>query len=139
MAGDTILRVAASTRLWSHASSDLKDKIRHLWYPVEEWGERHLDLYGTGKREPSAATQDRCPRSQGRRSQTSGGDVRNYSYLNWMENFADMGHAVVLHGLVIRDLPTELKPFSDTSIKNWMPLPLEFVETDYGMKTVSGS
>ena len=62
---------------------------------------------------------------------------RNYSYLNWMENFADMGHAVVLHGLVVRDLPKELKPFSDASIKNWMPLPLEFVETDYGMKTVS--
>jgi hypothetical protein len=54
-----------------------------------------------------------------------------------MENFADMGHAVVLHGLVIRDLPDELKPFNDTSIKNWTPLPLEFVETDYGMKTVS--
>jgi len=65
------------------------------------------------------------------------GDVRNYNYLNWMENFADMGHAVVLHGLVIRDLPEELKPFNDASIKNWMPLPLEFVETDYGMKTVS--
>src|SRR5439155_15742267 len=30
-----------------------------------------------------------------------------------------------------------LKPFNDASIKNWMPLPLEFVETDYGMKTVS--
>jgi hypothetical protein len=65
------------------------------------------------------------------------GDVRNYNYLNWMENFADMGHAVVLHGLQVRDLPEELKPFNDTSIKNWMPLPLEFVETDYGMKTVS--
>jgi hypothetical protein len=65
------------------------------------------------------------------------GDVRNYNYLNWMENFADMGHAVVLHGLVIRDIPEELKPFNDTSIKNWTPLPLEFVETDYGMKTVS--
>jgi hypothetical protein len=65
------------------------------------------------------------------------GDVRNYSYLNWMENFADMGHAVVLHGLMVRDLPEELKPFNDYSIKNWMPLPLEFVETDYGMKTVS--
>jgi hypothetical protein len=65
------------------------------------------------------------------------GDIRNYNYLNWMENFADMSHAVVLHGMVVRDLPEELKPFNDYSIKNWMPLPLEFVETDYGMKTVS--
>jgi hypothetical protein len=47
-----------------------------------------------------------------------------------------MGHAVVLHGLKVRDLPAELKPFNDYSIKNWLPLPLEFVETDFGMKTV---
>src|SRR5438093_10764044 len=65
------------------------------------------------------------------------GDVRNYNYLNWMENFADMGHVVVLDGLVIWDLPEELKPFNDASIKKWMPLPLEFVEIAYGMKTVS--
>jgi hypothetical protein len=67
----------------------------------------------------------------------SAGDLRNYNYLNWMENFADMGHAVILHGLEVRDIPSELKPFNDYTIKNWMPLPLEHVETEYGMKTVS--
>jgi hypothetical protein len=64
------------------------------------------------------------------------GDLRNYNYLNWMENFADMGHAVILHGLEVRDIPKELKPYNDYTIKNWMPLPLEHVETEYGMKTV---
>ncbi len=54
-----------------------------------------------------------------------------------MENFADMGHAVILHGLEVRDVPPELKPYNDETIKNWMPLPLEHVETEYGMKTVS--
>jgi hypothetical protein len=53
-----------------------------------------------------------------------------------MENFADMGHAVILHGLKVRDVPPELEPYNDRSINNWMPLPLEHVETDYGMKTV---
>jgi len=45
-------------------------------------------------------------------------DVRNYNYLSWMENFADIGHAVVLHAMVVRDLPEELKPYNDNSIKN---------------------
>ena len=118
-------------------NSDLKDKIRHLWYPVEEWGGVIWTYMGPEKENPPPLPKiDVLARRDGE-VKLVGGDVRNYSYLNWMENFADMGHAVVLHGLVIRDLPTELKPFSDTSIKNWMPLPLEFVETDYGMKTVS--
>jgi hypothetical protein len=37
----------------------------------------------------------------------------------------------------VRDLPEDLKPFSDQSIKNWAPLPLQHVETDYGMKTMA--
>jgi hypothetical protein len=65
------------------------------------------------------------------------GDFRNYNYLNWMENFADMGHSVVLHTILLRDLPEELKPYSDDSVRNWMPLPMEHIETAYGMKTVS--
>ena len=117
--------------------SDLKGKIRHLWYPVEEWGGVIWIYMGPEKENPSPLPKiDVLARADGE-VKLADGDIRNYNYLNWMENFADMGHAVVLHGMVIRDLPEELKPFSDTSIKNWMPLPLEFVETDYGMKTVS--
>jgi nitrite reductase/ring-hydroxylating ferredoxin subunit len=118
-------------------NSDLKGKIRHLWYPVEEWGGVIWTYMGSEKENPPPLPKiDVLARTDGEVKLVDG-DVRNYSYLNWMENFADMGHAVVLHGLQVRDLPEELKPFNDTSIKNWMPLPLEFVETDYGMKTVS--
>jgi hypothetical protein len=85
---------------------------------------------------PPLAKIDVLARSDGK-ARIVDGDVRNYNYLNWMENFADMGHAVILHGLLVRELPEELKPFSDHSVKNWTPLPLEHVETEYGMKTVS--
>ncbi len=117
--------------------SDLKGKIRHLWYPVEEWGGVIWTYMGPDKENPPPLLKiDVLARTDGE-VKLADGDVRNYNYLNWMENFADMGHAVLLHGMVVRDLPEELKPFNDYSIKNWMPLPLEFVETDYGMKTVS--
>ena len=46
-----------------------------------------------------------CWRARTAKCKLVDGDIRNYNYLNWMENFADMGHAVVLHGLVVRDLP----------------------------------
>jgi phthalate 4,5-dioxygenase len=117
--------------------SDLKGKIRHLWYPVEEWGGVVWTYMGPEKENPPPLSKiDVLARTDGE-AKVVDGDIRNYNYLNWMENFADMGHAVVLHGLVMRDLPEEIKPFNDYSIKNWAPLPLEHVETDYGMKTVS--
>jgi len=117
--------------------SSLKDRIRHLWYPVQDWGGVIWTYMGPDKENPPPLPKiDVLARTDGEVI-LSDGDVRNYNYLNWMENFADMGHAVILHGLLIRDLPKELKPFNDTSIKNWAPLPLEFVETDYGMKTVA--
>ena len=118
-------------------TSDLKTRIRHLWYPVQEWGGVIWTYMGPEKENPPPLPKiDVLARTDGE-ARIVGGDVRNYNYLNWMENFADMGHAVILHGLWVRDLPDELKPFSDTSIKNYTPLPMEFVETDYGMKTVS--
>ncbi|MGH7772771.1 MAG: Rieske 2Fe-2S domain-containing protein [Candidatus Binatia bacterium] len=117
--------------------SNLKDKIRHLWYPVEEWGGVIWTYMGPDKESPPPLLKvDVLARTDGEVT-LSDGDFRNYNYLNWMENFADMGHAVILHGLVIRDLPEELKPYNDNTIKNWAPLPLEFVETDFGMKTVA--
>ena len=117
--------------------STVKNNIRHLWYPVEEWGGVVWTYMGSEKESPPPLAKiDVLARSDGV-VKLVGGDIRNYNYLNWMENFADMGHATILHGLVVRDLPDELKPFSDRSIKNWSPLPLEHIETDYGMKTVS--
>ena len=117
--------------------SDLKCNIRHLWYPVQEWGGVVWTYMGPEKDNPPPLPKiDVLARTDGEASVVDG-DVRNYNYLNWMENFADMGHAVILHGLEVRDVPPELKPYNDNTIKNWMPLPLEHVETDYGMKTVS--
>jgi len=116
---------------------ELKNNIRHLWYPVQEWGGVVWTYMGPEKDNPPPLPKiDVLARTDGEVS-VSDGDVRNYNYLNWMENFADMGHAVILHGLQVREIPPELKPYNDTSIKNWSPLPLEHVETDYGMKTVS--
>jgi hypothetical protein len=117
--------------------SDLKSSIRHLWYPVQEWGGVVWTYMGPEKDNPPPLPKiDVLARTDGE-VRIADGDVRNYNYLNWMENFADMGHAVILHGLAVRDIPPELQPYNDRTIKNWMPLPLEHVETDYGMKTVS--
>lgn len=117
--------------------SELKNNIRHLWYPVEEWGGVVWTYMGPEKENPPPLPKiDVLARTDGE-VRVADGDVRNYNYLNWMENFADMGHAVILHALEVRDIPDELKPYNDYSIKKWAPLPLEHVETDYGMKTVS--
>ncbi len=117
--------------------STLKQNIRHLWYPVEEWGGVVWTYMGPAKDNPPPLPRiDVLARTDGEVKLVDG-DFRDYNYLNWMENFADMGHATVLHGLVVRQIPRELEPYNDHSIKNWTPLPLHHVETDYGMKTVS--
>ncbi len=117
--------------------SDFKNKIRHLWYPVQEWGQVVWTYMGPEKENPPPLPKiDVLARPDGE-ARVIDGDVRNYNYLNWMENFADMGHAVILHGLEVRDIPKDLQPYNDYSIKKWSPLPLEHVETEYGMKTVS--
>jgi nitrite reductase/ring-hydroxylating ferredoxin subunit len=111
--------------------------IRQLWYPVEEWGGVVWTYMGPEKENPPPLPKiDVLARTDGE-ARIVAGDLRNYNYLNWLENFADMGHAVVLHALEVRDIPPELEPYNDHTIKNWMPLPLEHVETDYGMKTVA--
>jgi nitrite reductase/ring-hydroxylating ferredoxin subunit len=117
--------------------SNLKDNIRHLWYPVQEWGGVVWTYMGPEKESPPPLPKiDVLARTDGLVKLVDS-DIRNYNYLNWMENFADMGHATILHSLAVRDLPPELRPYSDSTIKNWSPLPLEHVETEYGMKTVS--
>jgi nitrite reductase/ring-hydroxylating ferredoxin subunit len=117
--------------------STLKNNIRHLWYPVQEWGGVIWTYMGPEKDNPPPLPKiDVLARTDGDVKLVDG-DLRNYNYLNWMENFADMGHAVILHGQVVRELPDDLKPYTDTSIRNWLPLPLHHVETAFGMKTVS--
>ena len=115
----------------------LKEKIRHLWYPIEEWAGVLWTYMGPEKENPPPLPKiDVLARSDGE-VHVTGGDVRRYNYLNWMENFADMGHAFVLHGLVAMEVPEELGPYNDSTIQGYFPSRLEFVETDYGMKTVA--
>ena len=73
--------------------SALKNNIRHLWYPVEEWGGVIWTYMGPEKENPPPLPKiDVLARTDGELKLVDG-DVRNYNYLNWMENFADMGHA----------------------------------------------
>ena len=114
-----------------------KEKIRHLWYPVVEWAGVIWTYMGPDKESPPPLPKiDVLARSDGE-VHLKQGDIRNYNYLNWMENFADMGHAFALHSLVPMEVPEELKPFNDAAIRSWVPSRLEFLETDYGMKTVA--
>jgi phthalate 4,5-dioxygenase oxygenase subunit len=115
----------------------LKEKIRHLWYPSVEWAGLIWTYMGLDKESPPPLPKiDVLARSDGEVHLVAG-DFRNYNYLNWMENFADMGHAFILHSLEAMEVPDELKPYNDATIKSWIPSQLEFVETDYGMKTVA--
>lgn len=115
----------------------LKEKIRHLWYPVLEWAGVIWTYMGPDRESPPPLPKiDVLARSDGE-VHLAQGDFRNYNYLNWIENFADMGHAFALHNLVPMEVPAELKPYNDATIPSWLPSRLEFVETDYGMKTVA--
>jgi hypothetical protein len=115
----------------------LKEKIRHLWYPVLEWAGVIWTYMGPDRESPPPLPKiDVLARSDGE-VHLAQGDFRNYNYLNWMENFADMGHAFALHNLVPMEVPAELQPYNDATIPSWLPSRLEFVETDYGMKTVA--
>jgi len=117
--------------------SGFKEKIQHPWYPATEWGGFIWAYMGPDKENPPPLPEiDVLARTDGEIILSSG-DVRNYNYLNWLENFADMGHAFILHSLIRTDVPDELKPYNESTIKSWIPAQLEFVETDYGMKTVA--
>ncbi len=73
--------------------SKVKDNIRHLWYPVQEWGGVVWTYMGPEKESPPPLPKiDVLARDDGV-VKLADGDIRNYNYLNWMENFADMGHA----------------------------------------------
>jgi hypothetical protein len=67
----------------------------------------------------------------------SGGDVRNYSYLNFLENSVDLGHVYVLHMLVPGIVPDDVKPYcNDTVDAAWRNAHHRVFETSFGMKAV---
>jgi phenylpropionate dioxygenase-like ring-hydroxylating dioxygenase large terminal subunit len=115
----------------------LKKEVRHIWYPVEEWGGVIWCYMGPEKENPPPLPKiDILARTDGEVS-VSRGDVREYNYLNFLENFADLGHAYVLHLLVPKDAPEDLKPYCDQTVDTaWRNSTYRVFETDFGVKLV---
>jgi nitrite reductase/ring-hydroxylating ferredoxin subunit len=115
--------------------SPLKDEIRHVWYPAEEFGGVIWCWMGEDKDNPPPLPKiDVLARDDGEHV-VQRGDFRSYSYLNFMENFADIGHSYVLHLLEPMKVPEELKPYTDSSVNfDWRQSQYFAFETAFGMK-----
>lgn len=119
------------------ADSPLLGEVRHTWYPTEEWGGVVWCYLGPDKEAPPPLPRiDILARTDGR-IVLERGDVRPYSYLNFMENFVDMGHVYVMHMLEPGKVPPELAPYVDMSVDtNWRNIQHRVFETAFGMKCV---
>jgi len=115
----------------------LRDEIRHSWYPVEEWAGVVWCYMGADKVEPPPLPKiDILTRTDGE-VVLSRGDVREYSYLNFLENFADIGHSYVLHMLQPGTVPDDVLPYCDMSVDtDWRNIVFRVFETDFGLKSV---
>lgn len=119
------------------ADSPLKAEIRHTWYPVEEWGGVVWCYMGADKDAPPPLPKiDILARDDGEQV-LDRGDFRDYSYLNFFENFVDMGHVYVLHMLVPGIVPDDVMPYCDATVDTeWRNATHRVFETDFGMKCV---
>ncbi len=117
--------------------SPIKDEIRHSWYPMEEWGGVIWCYMGADKDAPPPLPKiDILARTDGE-IVLDRGDFRNYSYLNFLENFADMGHVYVLHSLVPGTVPADVEPYCDRTVDaEWRNARHHVFETHFGMKCV---
>jgi nitrite reductase/ring-hydroxylating ferredoxin subunit len=117
--------------------SKLKDEVRHLWYPAREANGIVWCYMGQDKENPPPLPIiDILTRTDGELV-VQRGDFRNYSYLNFLENFADMGHVYVLHMLAPGKLPKEVEPYCDMTVNtDWRQITHRNVETDFGLKSV---
>lgn len=120
------------------ADTPSKDNIKITWYPTEEWAGIVWCYMGPDKDNPPPLPKlDILARTDGELVLDRSGDIRPYSYLNFMENFADMGHIYVMHMLEPGKVPPELKDYVDTSVDtNWRSMQHRVFETDFGMKCV---
>lgn len=119
------------------AADKLKDKIRQTWYPAREWGGVVWCYMGEEKDNPPPLPKiDILARTDGELL-LERGDLRNYNYLNFLENFADMGHVFVLHMLRPGSVPAEIAPYCDLSVDtDWLKIRHRVFETQFGMKSV---
>ena len=112
-------------------------KWRHSWYPTQEWGGVVWCYMGPDKEAPPPLPKiDILARTDGE-IVLDRGDIRPYNYLNFLENFADMGHIYVMHMLEPGTVPPELEPYVDRSVDiDWRKIKHHVSETDFGMKCV---
>jgi len=119
------------------AGSRAMGQISHLWYPVEEWGGVVWCYMGADKHNPPPLPKiDILTRTDGEII-LDRGDFRNYNYLNFLENFADIGHSYVLHMLVPGTVPDDMRPYCNFTVNtDWRQLGFHVIETHFGMKSV---
>lgn len=119
------------------ADSRVKTEIQHTWYPAEEWGGVIWCYMGPDKHGPPPLPKiDILARADGA-IVLSRGDIRAYNYLNFVENFVDMGHAYVLHMLEPMVVPDPVKPYCNVTVDtDWHAIEHRVFETHFGVKSV---
>lgn len=117
--------------------SPMCKEVRQTWYPVQDWAGVVWGYFGEDRETPPPLPKlDILSREDGE-IVLERGDVRNYNYLNFMENFADMGHVYVLHMLAPGVVPDDVAPYCDMSVNTeWRSIQHANFETSYGMKSV---
>jgi len=112
-------------------------RAKQTWYPVQEWAGIVWTYMGDDKENPPPLHKiDILARTDGELT-VERGDLRNYNYLNFLENFADMGHIYVLHLLAPGVVPDEVEPYCDRSVDvEWRNIVHRTFETDFGLKCV---
>lgn len=120
------------------ADSTLLNEVTQPWYPAEEWGGMIWCYMGPDKEAPPPLPKiDILSRTDGE-VVLQAGEIRNYNYLSFLENFVDMGHSFVLHLIRPGTLPDELRPHCDLTVdNNWRNIRHEVLETPFGMKSVT--
>ncbi len=118
-------------------NSPAMQRVKQVWYPVQEWAGIVWTYMGEEKNNPPPLPKiDILSRTDGEIVMERG-DIRPYNYLNFIENFADMGHIYVMHMLEPGKVPPELEPYVNQSVDtNWRNIEHRTFETDFGMKCV---
>jgi nitrite reductase/ring-hydroxylating ferredoxin subunit len=106
-------------------------------YPAQEYGGIVWCYMGSDKENPPPLPKlDILSRDDGE-LRVERGDIRDYSYLNWLENIADNGHVFILHTLVPGEIPDDLRPYVNATVDaDWRNSEFHVFETNFGMKTV---
>jgi phenylpropionate dioxygenase-like ring-hydroxylating dioxygenase large terminal subunit len=120
------------------ADNTMKERVKILWYPTQEWAGIVWCYMGPDKQNPPPLPKlDILTRTDGEVVLERSSEIRPYSYLNFVENFVDMGHIYVMHTLAPGTVPPELRPYVNESVDiNWRSIQHRVFETDFGMKSV---